>query len=166
MSARIDLTGRRFGMLVVIGFSRSIRIDHPSRSALYPHWNCVCDCGQSKEANGQSLKGGIVNSCGCLAGVRHGMTETDIYKIWTGMLTRCFNPNCPAYKWYGARGVVVCDEWRGSFPAFLSYIGARPSKKHSVDRFPDNAGNYEPGNVRWATPHQQRMNQRRMKRAA
>jgi hypothetical protein len=52
-------------------------------------------------------------------------------------------------------GIRVCDEWRGSFDAFFEYLGPKPSAKHSLDRFPDNDGDYEPGNVRWATAKQQ-----------
>lgn len=81
------------------------------------------------------------------------------YKRWASMIDRCHNPRCPAYKWYGARGVSVCDEWRGSFDAYMAYVGDRPTPKHSLDRIDVN-GNYEPGNVRWATWSEQRMNTR------
>jgi hypothetical protein len=71
--------------------------------------------------------------------------------------TRCTNKNAPDYERYGGRGVTMCDEWLGSFDAFLNYLGPRPSKQHSVDRI-DNGKGYEPGNVRWATKTEQQRN--------
>jgi len=82
------------------------------------------------------------------------------YIAWLGMKARCNNPNCRGYKWYGARGIKVCDRWNKSFDAFLEDMGRAPSPDHSLDRT-DNDGNYEPGNVRWATRDVQRLNQRR-----
>jgi hypothetical protein len=76
------------------------------------------------------------------------------------MIIRCTNPKHPNWKNYGGRGISVCDEWRHSFKAFLAHIGPRPSSEHSLDRYPNNDGNYEPGNVRWATRSQQRRNTR------
>lgn len=67
------------------------------------------------------------------------------------MKDRCTNPNNDFYDDYGGRGIRVCDRWLQSFEAFLEDVGERPSPKHQLDRFPDNDGNYEPGNVRWAT---------------
>jgi hypothetical protein len=75
------------------------------------------------------------------------------------MITRCENPNVHNYASYGGRGVRVCSAWRGDFAAFLAHVGRRPSPQHSIDRI-DNDGNYEPGNVRWATTAQQNRNQR------
>lgn len=77
------------------------------------------------------------------------------------MRSRCFNPRFEGFKYYGARGIDVCERW-ASFANFIADMGERP-EGHSLDRI-DCDGNYEPGNCRWATPKVQRMNQRRMKR--
>jgi hypothetical protein len=81
------------------------------------------------------------------------------------MIQRCTNPNEAGYKNYGGRGIRVCDAWLSSFEAFYAHVGPKLSPKLSLDRI-DNDGNYEPGNVRWATRSEQRMNRRRMKAAA
>jgi hypothetical protein len=88
--------------------------------------------------------------------------ESAEYRAWVSMNTRCHNPRCRNYAYYGGRGITVFPAWRsvnagGSFLAFFAHIGPRPSRKHSVDRI-NNDGNYEPGNVRWATPIEQRAN--------
>lgn len=92
---------------------------------------------------------------------KHGMYRTPEYKAWDGMKRRCHQPNCESYWKYGARGITVCDEWRHDFLAFYNHIGPKPSPEHSVDRFPNKFGNYEPGNVRWATYIEQARNTRR-----
>ena len=73
------------------------------------------------------------------------------------MIARCTQPSNPAFEHYQKRGIAVCDRWR-SFENFLADVGERPSMKHSLDRYPNNDGNYEPGNVRWATKQQQANN--------
>jgi len=87
----------------------------------------------------------------------------EAYGCWKMMLNRCNNKNANNYKYYGGRGICVCKEWtgKGGFEAFAMHIGTRPSKKHSIDRFPDKNGDYKPGNVRWADQGEQTRNQRR-----
>lgn len=90
----------------------------------------------------------------------HGLSKLPEYSVWAGMKARCSNPNNGMYRLYGGRGVRVCEAWKASFPQFLLDMGPRPSPLHSIDRWPDKDGDYEPGNCRWATAAQQAMNKR------
>jgi hypothetical protein len=88
-----------------------------------------------------------------------GYKVTGTYHSWRSMIQRCTNPKRHNYKWYGARGVTVCERWRMSFDAFLADMGDRP-KGTTLDRFPNKEGNYEPGNCRWASQREQMRNSR------
>jgi len=90
----------------------------------------------------------------------HGPSSWPEYTSWRSMRDRCYNPKARNYRHYGGRGITVCERWRTSFAAFLADMGRKPSIKHTLDRYPDNNGNYEPGNCRWATPLQQCQNMR------
>jgi hypothetical protein len=121
------------------------------------------------------LRNGRILSCGCLKiettkknSTRHGQANSDEFKIWTHIEQRCNNPKRRGYHNYGGRGIKICEAWtsklqpRGvAFQNFIKHVGSRPSKNHSIDRFPDKDGNYEPGNVRWATRQEQANNTRR-----
>jgi hypothetical protein len=91
---------------------------------------------------------------------RHGLTDTPEFVAWQSMIQRCTNPEAKAYPRYGGRGITVCERWLVWFENFLDDVGYRPSRDHSLDRYPDKNGNYESGNVRWATRQEQQNNQR------
>lgn len=96
----------------------------------------------------------------------HGLSRKQgesfpVYRAWQSMKARCHNKTNKDFYLYGARGISVCNEWRNDFAAFYKYIGNRPSKKHSLDRYPNKNGDYEPENVRWATQLQQAQNVRK-----
>lgn len=154
----LDLTGKKFNRLTVISFS------HKTKGNIY--WSCGCDCGKKSKVRGDSLKDGSVKSCGCLQKEvignlrrKHMQSFTKEYRAWLAMKSRCSNPTLKGYEHYGGRGICVCVEWENDFESFFAHIGERPTKKHSVDRIEVN-GNYEPGNVRWATQSQQCANRR------
>lgn len=125
---------------------------------------CRCDCGSVGIYRLYSLRNGNTRSCGCLleeSGPRtHGGSDLPEYGIWCGIRRRCSNPKDAAWKHYGGRGIRVCDRWQESFSAFLEDMGHRPSEDHSIDRYPENNGDYEPGNCRWATWKEQSRNKR------
>lgn len=97
---------------------------------------------------------------GYLHGARyeHGKTGTSEYYSWGNMLKRVLSPNNPAYKWYGARGITVCERWR-KFENFYADMGDKPTPKHSIERV-NNNGDYEPSNCVWATKETQARNKR------
>lgn len=136
-------------------------------------FQCVCDCGNVIIARSGELKNKDTKSCGCQKidstikrNTKHGysvrLNKYSEYNIWKGIKARCNNPNKKCWKDYGGRGIKLCDEWFNDFESFYNHIGPRPSMSHSVDRI-DNDGNYEPGNVRWATIKEQANNKRTSK---
>lgn len=129
-----------------------------------------CDCGSDVRYERQQIRRGRVVSCGCAKreraremnqqyNLRHGGKGTRLYAIWGGMIARCHNPNTEHFARYGARGIEVCARWREDFVSFREDMGEPPSGKHSLDRI-NGGGNYEPGNVRWATHSEQSRNRR------
>ena len=125
-----------------------------------------CQCGKEAIRHLQSITSGTSKSCGCARAGRgngrfkHGHEGSPEYIAWKAMNARCHNPNASNFKWYGAKGVSVCDRWRTDFSAFLSDLGPKPSSIHSVDRIDPFKG-YSPENCRWATQAEQMKNQRR-----
>lgn len=158
-SRAIDMTGKKYGCITAISAaSRSSSGDIK--------WLFLCDCGVEFEANGYFARCGRITTCPACssyrsrsASIKHGLTGTQEFKIWTGMMTRCFNSSSKDYENYGGRGISVCKLWVDSFSAFLYDMGPRPSPSHSIDRV-NNDGDYEAGNCRWVTQKEQSRNKR------
>lgn len=157
-----DLTNLRFGKLTVVSLHSQ---DEEGRAT----WLCRCDCGNEVTRRSGAIvssirRKNVRSSCGCSdRGTRptHGDTGTPEYRTWCGMIRRCYSKTHHKYRLYGARGIRVYKSWKSDYRVFLKDVGRKPSPKHTLDRYPDPWGNYEPGNVRWATAKQQRHNRRK-----
>lgn len=124
-------------------------------------FNCLCDCGNSKVTTGKSLRSGRIVSCGCHyvpAKDPNAMKRHYLYRTYNAMKTRCYNTKTEAYRWYGERGITVCERWLDSFWNFVEDVGERPEGK-TLDRVDNNKG-YDPDNFRWATVQEQMDNRR------
>lgn len=157
-----DLTGRRFGRLVVV--SREMRA-LPSGKRMGV-WLCRCDCGTEKTITTDSLVRGTTRSCGCLhkdVVTKHGLYLDPLYKSWNNIRHRICNPLDRDYHRYGGRGLSIEPEWATDFASFrswvLTHLGPKPSPQHSIDRIENDLG-YMKGNLRWATPVVQQNNKR------
>jgi hypothetical protein len=163
-----DLTGQRFGRLVVLGWA-----GHSKPNAA---WVCRCDCGGEKLALSHNLKSLRTRSCGCLnlenlsnsGSADFCARDTKMHpehKVWGQMIRRCHNPTERRFADYGGRGISVCDRWRygengtHGFMCFMTDMGSRPSPKHTIDRVNNNLG-YSPDNCEWRTRTEQVRNRR------
>lgn len=154
-----DLIGKKFGQLTIIatdGFGKR------GKATV----TCRCDCGKLHTCVWGNVRGGKTSRCPeCHKAkhmeriTKHGGAYSREYRIWSHIKIRCRNTNDKMYKYYGGRGIKICDKWFNSFEEFRKDVGPRPSTIHSLDRI-NNDGHYEPGNVRWATPEQQSQNTR------
>ena len=148
MPRMLDLTGQTFGRLTALS---------PIKGKPNVRWQCQCSCGGTTVVASYELHTGKTKSCGCLrsemAKARTGPRKAyspsrePLYRLWMGMRARCNNSNSKPFRYYGGRGIKVCERW-ANYENFKADMGPRPPG-FSIDR-KDKDGNYEPGNCRWA----------------
>lgn len=156
-----DITGVRSGRLVAVECAGKNK-----HNVLM--WRCVCDCGGESIRTSTAMRRGEAISCGC---VRREKTSAHLkgkakyegcgmpeYQCWHSMIRRCTWTGDKDYYRYGAVGITVCTQWLTSCAQMVADIGPRPTPQHTLDRYPNKSGNYEPGNVRWALPVEQSRN--------
>lgn len=142
-----DLTGQTFSFLTVI------RLDKIKSSSEHSYWICKCDCGKIRSLQTYQLTSGKVTSCGCQnpRTKKHLIIQKRkrLYSLYSSMIARCHNPKSISYKYYGQKGISVCDEWKNSFDIFAEWAKNNGySDSLSIDRI-DNSKGYFPDNCRW-----------------
>jgi hypothetical protein len=157
-----DISGQRFGRWLVLERG-------PAVSDGRPRWKCMCDCGMQKLVLAYHLRAGTSQSCGCYKrerATRHGLRNHRLYRIWRLMWGRCTDESLDSYKYYGARGVRVCQRWENVelfyadvLESYETHAAQHGQDNTSLDRIDVN-GNYEPPNVRWSTCSEQAQNRR------
>lgn len=147
---------KRGDILGELVFLYDISISEKNRKAMFQCQKCQREFISSV----YGVRANHTKSCGCVTTATHGLSKHPLYSIWCGIKERCYSPNIKEYKYYGERGIVICDEWKNDFKAFYDHVIQLPDydkRGMTLDRI-NNDGNYEPGNLRWATMYVQNRN--------
>lgn len=163
----INLIGQQFHKLTILGEGDKVY----KNGSLIRMVNCKCECGNIVDVPLYSVIHSNTKSCGCMAkrlaserlskrNFKHGRHTSPEYHSWKSMKYRCESPKCESYRYYGAKGIKVCERWKNSFENFFMDMGEKPSHRHSLDR-KDSTKDYTPENCRWATPKEQSRNTKR-----
>ena len=153
MGSFIDLTNQQIGKWTVL-----YRADNKNNRI---YWHCQCECGTIRDVSAGNLLNDTTQCCGCTraentskANSKHHLAHTRIYYCYHSMINRCYKQTNKSYYRYGAKGIKVCDEWLGEhgFENFTKWAFANGyTDELTLDRYPNQKGNYEPSNCRWAT---------------
>lgn len=162
-----NLIGQKFGYFTVVGFGET---RERNNGKLVRTWDCVCVCGNHRYLTTHEVTTEKRKSCGCKqkefrvkSATIHGDSHTRLHNTWSGMRARCYTKSDYHYKWYGERGIKMCDEWKDNYVAFKEWALQNGYDENlTIDRI-DNDGNYCPENCRWVTMKVQSNNTRRNK---